>query len=106
MIASRQAVAAYVQTHLAASHRQIARALSVSPSTVDRACRQLRQMTHSDCSHGQPGAPLVTQADAPAVTQQPVPDAVTQRWRCQCCGAGWQRGSRCEQCGWPKGIPR
>lgn len=58
-------LASFVATS-GASHRQIARALNISASTVDRACRQLRQMTHSECRHGRPGALTVTQADVRA----------------------------------------
>ena len=48
------------------SHREIARRLGVSASSVDRACRALRQATQSECTHGRAltherGAP-----DAPA----------------------------------------
>jgi len=66
---TRAAVAAYVQAHRDASHRAIARQLGVSASTVDRACRELRQATHSACGHGrvdarEAGAPDAL-ADAP-----------------------------------------
>jgi DNA-binding transcriptional MocR family regulator len=111
--ATRQALAAYLQTHRDASHRAIARALGVSASTVDRACRQLRQATRSECAHGHT---VTHPADAPAA---PLADAVTQhrdapsmtRPRCPCCA--WRQmqpvpaGSlaHCEQCGHGWRVP-
>jgi hypothetical protein len=69
---ARKAVASYVVTHTEASHRQLARALGVSASTIDRTCRQLRGLTHAQCPHGQPGAGKVTQVDAPVGTSASV----------------------------------
>ena len=64
---TRAAVAAYVETHRDASHRDLARALGVSASSIDRACRTLRQATRSQCPHSREAA-----SDAACVTQ---PDA-------------------------------
>ena len=61
---TRAAVAAYVETHRDASHRDLARALGVSASSIDRACRTLRQATRSQCPHSREAA-----SDAACVTQ-------------------------------------
>jgi hypothetical protein len=68
--ATRQAVAAYVATHRGASHRAIARALGVSASSVDRACRAMRQATGAQCAHGHP---VTHPADAPDARPDAVP---------------------------------
>jgi transposase-like protein len=117
---TRDSVAAYVETHRDASHRAIARQLGVSASTVDRACRRMRQVTHRPSTHGEAvthpaDAPLAEvvqlrprppQTDAPADAGASADDAPAMvRPRCPCCQ--WramqpvQAGARaqCELCG-------
>jgi hypothetical protein len=55
-----------------------------------------------------PGVAVTRDApDALVVTQPERADApATESWSCDYCGAGLQTTDRCEQCGWPKAVPR